>query len=127
MSAPIAGINEKLKRANETIGNLKTEVTRFFKRGKSPIGGRHSVDSLQKAVARITQQPIPPRFAVLTGEVIHHLRSCLDHIAWQLSSTEYRRRYSNRIEFPVLSKNPADKGEAASYERKVGGLPVRWL
>jgi hypothetical protein len=52
------------------------------------------------------------RFSVLAGEVIHHLRSCLDHLVWQLSSEPFRSAHSDRIEFPVYERAPVGKVSA---------------
>jgi hypothetical protein len=41
---------------------------------------------------------VPPRFSVLAGEIVHHLRSCFDHVTWNFSvgaTPEHKR-----IDFP---------------------------
>jgi hypothetical protein len=65
---------------------------------------------------------IPPRFSVIAGEIIHHLRSSLDHIAWLLSSKKYRREHGTAIAFPICTKEPVKKEELAGYQRKVQGI-----
>ena len=34
-------------------------------------------------LARVSREP-PVRWGVMAGEIVHHLRSALDHLAWQL-------------------------------------------
>jgi hypothetical protein len=56
------------------------------------------------------------------GEIIHHLRSSFDHLAWQLSDETCRNTGNNRfsIEFPIFDVDPAtDPDEAKRYRRKV--------
>jgi hypothetical protein len=70
-----------------------------------------------------SERIIPPRFSVIAGEIVHHLRSCLDHIAWSLSGQQYRIDHETAIAFPLVTKiKPWTKKEAESYERKVKGI-----
>jgi hypothetical protein len=59
---------------------------------------------------------------VLSGEIVHHLRSCLDHVIWHFSSPSYRRECENAIEFPVYRKQPLTKEKLAGYDRKIKGV-----
>src|ERR1700691_3819144 len=88
---PFAGIAEKLKRANQNIINLNAEAVGFFEKSKYPVIPDTNSEHWQDAVDYHKQLPIPKRFSVLTGEVVHHLRSCLDHIVWIFSHATARR------------------------------------
>ncbi len=77
----------------------------------------------RKAVGLPRERAIPLRFSVLAGEIVHHLRSCLDHIVWHFSNPAYRtderkRRY---IEFPDLKDPPSPVYVFTQYERKIDG------
>lgn len=123
MQDPLEGINEKLKRSHESVGNLHADVSLFFQGGEHPIRGDEDFQATLAAVRYYHENPtMPLRFSVLVGEIIHHFRSCLDHIVWQLSDASSRSSHSSRIEFPVFSRKPADKNEAAGYNRKVAGI-----
>ena len=90
---PLDGARERLKRADESIQKLNIEVTDFLapapivtldvdiEQGKPIITDkdREAFQKLQEFVAG----SVPLRLRVLAGEVIHHLRSAFDHIAWQ--------------------------------------------
>jgi hypothetical protein len=67
-------------------------------------------------------RPVPMRFRVLPGEIVHHLRSCLDHIVWEFSSDAYREKFFYLIEFPVFEDEPVDKKARARYEGKIQGI-----
>jgi hypothetical protein len=116
------GIEEKLRRSNENIENLDAEVAAFFQEGKYPVLPEHDNKLLLEAIEYHKNRVIPLRFSVLAGEIVHHLRSCLDHIAWQFSSHQYRRDHFRRIEFPIFDKEPIDKDSIATYEREVKGI-----
>jgi hypothetical protein len=119
---PFAGIVEKLKRANENIGNLHGELVAFFEVSDYPLVPDVKSQEWQKAVDYHRSRTIPNRFSVLSGEIIHQMRSCLDHIAWHFSSPEYRIKGENAIEFPVFRKEPITKDEIGRYGRKVKGI-----
>jgi hypothetical protein len=119
----LRGVREKLKRADENILNLNTEISAFLK--KSPDSGvaNDKRESVEKWAKHHAQRPIPPRFPVIAGEIIHHLRSCLDHIAWMLSSDPYKADPETRkkIAFPIFSQTPKKKTKAR-YDGNVAGI-----
>lgn len=118
---PFSGIAEKLKRAEEGIGNLDAEIRVFLEGGKYPILPKPNTQGWDEALAYHRDKPIPLRFSVLTGEIIHHLRSCLDHIVWHFSD-ENSRSKAGGIEFPIFKSEPTDKDEISLYARKIKGI-----
>src|SRR6266404_964011 len=89
----LAGVHEKLKRAEESIRDLNSQIVAFLR--ERPEGGfSHDKQKAAKEFAEFhAKRVIPLRFGVIAGEVIHHLRSSLEHIAWMLSTDGYRRDY----------------------------------
>ena len=140
MPHPLDSARERLKRADENIRNLHSEVATFLApfpvirlprtiikgvAGIDPIftqAQRDAADALRK---KIISTPIDPRFGVLAGEIVHHLRSAFDHVAWQLSSDSYRKTDWRKIEFPVFNTEPTAKEEMSRYARKVKGIGSR--
>jgi hypothetical protein len=122
MKRDLVGIYEKLKRANESIRNLNGEIELFLDNGLYPILPDQHDEMFNIAVEHHRNRGVPIRFSVLVGEIVHHLRSCFDHMMWQLSSGDKRQRDPNGIEFPVFWQEPLSKDEIARYERKVEGL-----
>jgi hypothetical protein len=122
----LAGVREKLKRADENILNLNTEISAFLK--KSPDGGvgNDKTKAVEKWAKHHAQRPIPPRFPVIAGEVIHHLRSCLDHITWMLSRYDYRNdpATKKKVAFPIFTKLPKEKAKTR-YDGNVAGITSR--
>jgi hypothetical protein len=115
MTDALEGINEILKRANQNIVNLDSEIASFVKNNKYPIVGNKNLQVLREQAEHYGRLIIPIRFSILAGEVIHHFRSCLDHIAWQLAMPIARRDHPTQIEFPVC----AEESKAASSKRKI--------
>jgi len=122
MAKELEGIHEKIKRADENIRNLNLEIIRFFDESLYPVIANEDGEFIEEAIKFHLQRPLPLRFSVLAGETVHHLRSCFDHLIWQLSSNSYRTSSPNSIEFPVFDSRPSDKSEIARYERKVKGI-----
>lgn len=124
---PFAGIAEKLKRADQNIASLHGEITDFIKSGEYPVLPRPDDKMWQEAVNYHRSKRIPVRFGVLAGEIVHHLRSSLDHVVWHFSdfpSDEARIKAQNVIEFPVFETkpDPSDKNAVKRYERKIQGI-----
>jgi hypothetical protein len=123
MRASFAGINEKLKRADQNILNLQGEVSLFFQKCKYPVMPKINDKEHGKAVQYFKKLTIPLRFSVLSGEIVHHLRSCLDHIVWEFSEEAYRTGENSRyIEFPILHTRPSPKNKPTVYDRKIKGV-----
>jgi hypothetical protein len=73
----LAGCWAKIERANENIKNLEAEIAAFFQ----PYIIAGCVNHLTKeCIFVVNAKTIPLRFSVLAGEIIHHLRSSLDHL-----------------------------------------------
>lgn len=123
MAKEFDGIREKLKRADENIRNLDSEIVSFIEGGKYPVLLDANGEIPDEAIAYHKNRVIPPRFGVLVGEIIHHCRSCLDHIVWHFSTDiPYRDKNVRFIEFPILEKRPREETRFTKYDRKIKGI-----
>ncbi len=123
MKDGFAGIEEKLIRADENIRNLDSEVARFFEKCKYPVLPKLEDKRHSEAVEYFKKLLIPIRFSVLSGEIVHHLRSCLDHIIWELSDDPTRNFKDGRyLEFPILDTRPTPENKFTRYDRKIQGV-----
>ena len=119
---PFCGIAEKLKRTDQNIRNLQAEIDLFFQTSKYPVMPDMHDDRIFDAMKYHRDRPIPMRFRVLAGEIVHHLRSCLDHVIWEFSSDSYRKEFFYLIEFPVFKSEPVGEKETSRYEGKIKGV-----
>src|ERR1700694_3709013 len=84
MSHPLDGRWAKIERANENIKNLEAEISAFVQPDPYTIAG--NVNHQTKECTFVANaKTIPLKFSVLVGEIIHHLRSSLDHLIWALA------------------------------------------
>jgi hypothetical protein len=118
---PFNGIFEKLKRADENILILKAEIDAFTKAGDYPVLPHPDHEMWQEAVDYHKNKLIPKRFSVLAGEIVHHLRSSLDHIVWHFSNETARVKAQNTIEFPFFKKKPSGRA-LDRYDGKIQGI-----
>jgi hypothetical protein len=80
----------------------------FFAREPPPyeIVGKHQDDGLEYAFIGYARAKVPPRLAVLAGEIVHHLRSSLDHLIHALI-VKNGGTPSNNNQFPIC-KTPKE-------------------
>jgi hypothetical protein len=118
MSHLLDGCRAKIERANENIKNLEAEIAAFV----DP--NNHSVVSHIDPVAKTCDfvalgQQIPLRFSVLIGEIVHHLRSSLDHSIWALVLQRHETP-SFKVQFPVCET--AEEFETAKKRGIIQGI-----
>jgi hypothetical protein len=73
----------KVARAREHTQRLEALAEGFLKRRPNQV----SFDDYSESpwvIIRAVVEPIPIEFSMVAGDVIHNLRSGLDHLAWQL-------------------------------------------
>ena len=121
----LEGIYEKLDIADQNIRNLNADITKFLDtlpvfelkiEGGRPVIGQKERDGWKKLQEYARKTKVPLRFSIRAGEIIHHLRSCLDHIAWQLSDPVKRELTPTSVQFPIIT-DWTDKKEVARYDR----------
>ena len=117
-----AGIYEKLKRADENIVNLGIEINAFLKLSPDSRITNDKAKAAQEWAKFHVERTIPPRFGVLAGEIIYHLRSSLDHLAWILSSESYRENHGRLIGFPINTDPPRNNEARTIYNRQIAGI-----
>lgn len=115
-----SGIAEKLVRAEENIRNLDSEIELFFEKSEYPVLPENDYDLLLKAIDYHKNLVVPTRFSVLAGEIIHHLRSCYDHVVWHFSVQSVRN--IRKIEFPVFDQTPTNHDQRKQFAGKIEGI-----
>jgi len=120
MNAYLEGIRAKLNRANEQIYSLNLEIASFLS-DNYRIASHCNVESRQYIFTAFGQPEVPPRFSVLIGEIVHNLRSCMDHLVTQLAVLGPGGGNPNVLEFPIC-RTP-EKFEDSCKRGKIKGVP----
>lgn len=111
MADRLDDIRAKIERAREQISALDADVRQFLEDGPYVIRAAYDEKSGEDLYrAQVVRVP-PPRISVVVGEIVHDLRSALDHLAWQLTRADKRTNYTG---FPIFSSpwGPGEKSEA---------------
>lgn len=121
MDERLAGIQERFDRADEHLAVLDDEVGTFTENiDRRPVG--HFDREAGEYVFCIVGEPPPPRWGILVGEFVHHLRAALDEMVWQLvllrGGTPTTGPRGNG--FPILDEE--SKWEARQTRDKLKGL-----
>jgi hypothetical protein len=120
MAHPLEGCWAKIDRAKENIDNLHKEITDFINRDSAyKIVGHHKKEGLEYSLVAFGDPQVPLRFAVLAGEIIHHLRSSLDHLVYGLI-IQNGAAPSKRSQFPICST--VEKFEDACKGGQIDGI-----
>lgn len=84
MPDPLEGIRAKLARSVEHLVELDDGVHQYL--DANPVGIQRQVqpDGETSVIAFVVKEQPPIELAILAGEVVHQMRSALDHLANQL-------------------------------------------
>lgn len=102
----ITGSRLKVKRAGRHLNELERKVGAFLRRHPDRFSSKLDKDDLRYVIYDLPPVPAPPNtFGPIVGDIVHNLRSALDHIAWNLAlrnlegtdTTPY-----DRTAFPIL-------------------------
>lgn len=122
MTHPLDGCRAKIQRAKEGIDNLHREATDFYRNSELyKVIGRHQNGGLEYALVAFGNPEVPDRFAILAGEIIHHLRSSLDHLIHALV-IQNGKTPSNSNQFPICSSS--EKFENARKRGQIKGVSL---
>ena len=117
--ADLTGIRAKLGRAKEHLTTLRTEFDIWAQQQADTIGFYIERDGpWYTIITKPLNQP-PIRFSIIAGDIIHNLRSALDHLVWQLVLRDGQKP-SRTNEFPIYESE-----ELFSKEVKFRKKPER--
>lgn len=102
MAHALDGPRAKLQRAEEAINAFQAEVNQFFRGEPAPFELVREHRDRQYCFVAYEKTDVPLRFAVLAGEIIHHLRSSLDLLV-QALIIQNGQIPSRKSQFPICS------------------------
>lgn len=125
MSPPLDGCLAKISRAKQLIEELEAEIFSAINDTAYKITGEHEF-AKKRYVFRLEGPHLPLRISVLAGEVIHHLRSTLDHLVWAVANKEGIKDSKARIiSFPVCDTK--EKFVDATNRGVLSGVPEEFI
>lgn len=116
-------IRDRLRRAEEHIEAIKSQLRAYYdSQPYNAISGEF--DPQTQNVHFDWGVPFDPpsfRLSTLTGEVLHNLRSALDHLAWELVEANQAGAASENTRFPILKVPPTANQSGVSPPPHVSG------
>jgi len=103
MTGSLDGVSAKIKRAEENINQLNAEIESFLRDNQTPytVVGQLQPNATEYIFTVRGELNVPVRFSVLAGEVVHQLRSSLDHLAHSLVVQHIRSEPAWNTAFPI--------------------------
>jgi hypothetical protein len=116
----LEGCYAKIQRSIESVHNLNTEITNYLWANPKPYRtvGDHENNATEYVIKGFAD-PVPLRFAVLAGEIIHNIRSSLDHLITALILSAGETPTTDNS-FPIC--DTADKYETACNDGRIKGV-----
>ncbi len=118
----LLAIHDRLRRADEHLEEVKALLRAYYREQPYNITGEFDPDAAQIRYAfGEVNAPPPVRVATIGGEVLHNLRSALDHLAWELVEENEAGNATKDTAFPVLKAAPAANAQGISPPPHVAG------
>lgn len=132
MSLKIRGVRMKLIRAEEHLGTLRAEFASYIESKpyqivREPDRDPPTLDPPTMVTIRLKQWTAPTaRWSVIIGDIVHNLRSAIDHLAWQLvkANNGTPRTEQPRTQFPILLDRLTERGNVRAIEIAGGISPA---
>src|SRR5688572_21395332 len=113
----------KIRRAESQAKDLGGEINKFFSSSNGRAYGiifERNADARQwRAIFRVLKQ-LPDEWPVALGEIIHNLRSVLDHLVYEASAPDENGIPLTGTEYPIFI-------DEAEYRRRNGPRKIRGL
>jgi len=97
---------DKIGRADEHIQDLKTQLQDWQATHPCSLVQKTDVDGHRHSlIVNVTNKPPMERWALITGDAIHNLRSALDHLVYAVARHESEQTippHWTGIQFPIV-------------------------
>lgn len=121
-SHPLDGPRHKLGRAEAQLDQLDVQIARFMRRDTHEITQTFDPKTGRCTLRFIIKHPPPLSWSMAIGEIVHNLRSALDHLACQLFRLHAPESDWEGTRFPILTDN-TDAGLDKAIDNYLPGLP----
>lgn len=96
---PFAAVKWKAIRAQQLADKIDTLISNFGSEAFLELSTEKTGEWIEVSVRSV--RPLPAEVSLSVSEACHHLRSSLDHIAWEISSKPEDRALRNKVKFPI--------------------------
>ncbi len=117
----LRGVAKKIQRVDFLINGLENASNELLKQRPVDIRGSFDQDPKKYVLKAYGDNSIPDMYAVLAGEIIHHLRSSLDYLVCSLAAKGGIPIHNNRNSYMPI------KLDKESYNKSIGSGCLRGL
>ena len=107
----------KIVRAREQLHTLERKIDRFCKSKSYTIKKERDLQTGEDLMIFHATKPIPLKWSIIIGEIIHDLRSALDHAIYELTILNRGEALSG-TEFPIFE----DEDKALNQQGTIAGM-----
>jgi len=101
--ASLESVRNKHNRARSLFDEYNREVVAYYKTEPGEFYIHPDSTETHHMWAYRTREPIPPQFALIAGDFLQCLRSCLDYLVWELVLAAGNEPNKNHM-FPITMK-----------------------
>jgi hypothetical protein len=103
----LEGARRKVDRAREYVAEIEAEHRRYFKRHPKPLRIGFDYDPHTQGLWVVVDEIAEPSpiLPLIVGDLVHNLRSAVDHLAWQIvqhgNNSTLTPSKANQVQFPI--------------------------
>src|SRR5713226_8131497 len=112
-------IRVKIERAKKHLLDLEALLRKFRNESLNVVGTKGDSKTGQSTHFHVNLPILPFDALAAAGDIVHNLRSALDHLAYQLVIVGSGKEPTRRLEFPIAKDLATYEAEKA---RKVDGM-----
>ena len=113
----LSGIEAKIARAKEHLETIETEAKNHLEAKPHQIVQHIDPSTGWNVLRPRPMSPLPLRWGVVAGDLVHDLRSALDHLIWQLVLASGAIP-DEMNQFPIFSTGRVEKSQASNRRRR---------
>jgi hypothetical protein len=115
MGNPLDGVRQRLEWANRRLLEFNDAIGEFLDGNPYSFRSERDVNTGECRFRAVIRKKPPPELSFMVGDVIHHLRSALDNLAWKLAVAHHDPP-PDHTAFPIY------RNEFGKNSFNVGGL-----
>lgn len=119
MTDEFLGIKAKLERAQEQFHDLIARIQTYDASKPYELPRHVNTETGKFWYEFRLKTPVPIEWSVIVGEMVHNLRSALDHLVWQMIVRDTGSNPSHLSQFPIFHARSDYKARGEKYIRGV--------
>jgi hypothetical protein len=125
-ASPFTGAHSKLARARKHLDELRAAIAAFFAAQPYEVLHEEEISTGDLIYKLRICHEVPGDWSLIVGDVLHNLRSALDHLAWRLVELN-NNTPSRHIQFVICANQAAFQRAAPNNLRGVSQTAMTFI